>query len=58
MQYDIIALPKDRWKGTAIPMTVRNGSYFRSLNTNTVSVQDDPDLAGQISITISHILRA
>ena len=41
MQYDIIALPKDRWKGTSIPMTVRSGSYFRSLNTNTVSVQDD-----------------
>lgn len=28
MQYDIIALPKDRWKGTSIPMTVRSGSYY------------------------------
>ncbi len=30
--------------------------YIRSLHTNTVSVQDDPDLAGQIDVTIHHIL--
>ena len=28
MQYDIIALPKDQWKGTAIPLTMRSGSYY------------------------------
>ena len=27
---------------------------IRSLNTNSVSVQDDPDLAGQIDTTIKH----
>ena len=32
--------------------------YIRSLNTNTVSVQDDPDLAGQIDITLNHIMGA
>lgn len=31
---------------------------IRSLNTNTVPVQDDPDLAGQIDIALSHILGA
>lgn len=30
--------------------------YIRSLNTNNVSVQDDQDLAGQIDITIKHIM--
>ncbi len=28
--------------------------YVRSLHTNTVSVQDDPDLIGQIDVTIKH----
>ncbi len=28
MQYDIIALPKDQWKGTAIPLTTRSDSYY------------------------------
>ena len=28
MQYDIIALPEDRWKGTAIPLTTRSDSYY------------------------------
>ena len=28
MQYDIVALPRDRWKGTAIPLTTRSGSYY------------------------------
>ena len=28
----------------------------QSLNTNSVSVQDDPDLAGQINRTIDHIV--
>ena len=32
--------------------------YIRSLNTSTVPVQDDPDLAGQIDITLSHIVGA
>ena len=31
---------------------------IRSLNTNTVPVQDDPDLAGQIDIALSYILGA
>lgn len=30
--------------------------YIRSLNTNNVSVRDDQDLAGQIDITIKHII--
>ena len=30
--------------------------YIRSLNTNIVSVQDDPNLAGQINLTINHII--
>ena len=30
--------------------------YIRSLNTNTVAVQDDPDLAGQIDVTVNHII--
>lgn len=30
--------------------------YIRSLNTNSVSVQDDPDLAGQINRTINHMM--
>lgn len=32
--------------------------YIRSLHTNTVPVRDDPDLAGLIDITISHIIGA
>ena len=32
--------------------------YIKSLNTNTASVQDDPDLARQIDITLSHIFGA
>ena len=28
MHYDIVALPKDQWKGTAIPLTTRNDSYY------------------------------
>ena len=28
---------------------------IQSLNTNSVSVQDDPDLAGQINLTTNHI---
>ena len=28
MKYDIIALPKDRWKGTAIPLTAGSDSCF------------------------------
>ena len=30
--------------------------YIRSLNTNDIPVQDDPDLAGQIHTTIKHIV--
>ena len=28
MHYDIISLPKDQWKGTAIPLTTRSDSYY------------------------------
>ena len=28
MHYDIVALPKDQWKGTVIPLTVRSNSYY------------------------------
>ena len=28
MQYDVIALPKDQWKGTVIPLTTRSDSYY------------------------------
>ena len=28
MPYEIIALPKERWKGTAIPLTTRIDSYY------------------------------
>ena len=28
MNYDIVTLPKDQWKGTAIPMTIRSDSYY------------------------------
>ena len=28
MHYDIVALPKEQWKGTSIPLTTRNGSYY------------------------------
>jgi len=28
MRYEIAALPKDRWKGTAIPLTIRSDSYY------------------------------
>ena len=27
MKYDIIALPKEQWKGTVIPLTTRSDSY-------------------------------
>ena len=27
-QYEIVALPKESWKGTAIPLTVRSDSYY------------------------------
>ena len=29
---------------------------IQSLNTNSAPVQDDPDLAGQINLTINHII--
>ena len=28
MEYDIVPLPKDQWKGTTIPLTTRNDSYY------------------------------
>ncbi len=28
MNYDIVALPKDQWKGTTIPLTTRSDSYY------------------------------
>ncbi|MBQ8396443.1 MAG: GNAT family N-acetyltransferase, partial [Oscillospiraceae bacterium] len=28
MNYEIVALPKDRWKGTTIPLTTRSNSYY------------------------------
>ena len=28
MQYDIVPLPKDQWKGTVIPLTTRSDSYY------------------------------
>ena len=28
MQYDIVALPKERWKGRVIPLTTRSDSYY------------------------------
>ena len=28
MQYEITALPKDKWKGTAIPLVTRSDSYY------------------------------
>ena len=28
MNYEIIPLPKDRWKGTAIPLVTRSDSYY------------------------------
>ena len=28
MHYDIVALPKDQWKGTAIPLSTRSDSYY------------------------------
>ncbi len=28
MNYDIVSLPKDRWKGIAIPLTTRSDSYY------------------------------
>ena len=28
MHYDIVALPKEQWKGTSIPLTTQNGSYY------------------------------
>ena len=28
MHYDIVALPKDQWKGTAIPLTTKSDSYY------------------------------
>ncbi len=30
--------------------------FIQSLNTNSVSVQDDPDLDGQINLAVSHII--
>lgn len=27
-KYEIIALSKDKWKGTIIPMTIRSDSYY------------------------------
>ena len=29
---------------------------IQSLNTNSVPVQDDPDLAGQINLAINHVI--
>ena len=26
--YEIVPLPREQWKGTAVPMTVRSGSYY------------------------------
>ena len=28
MQYEIVALPKEQWKGTTIPLTTRSDSYY------------------------------
>ena len=28
MQYGIVPLPKEQWKGTAIPLTTRSDSYY------------------------------
>ena len=28
MHYEIVALPKDRWKGTTIPLATRSNSYY------------------------------
>ena len=28
MQYEIVALPKEQWKGTVIPLATRSGSYY------------------------------
>ena len=28
MNYEIVALPKDRWKGTTIPLATRSNSYY------------------------------
>ena len=28
MEYGIVALPKEKWKGTVIPMVTRSGSYY------------------------------
>lgn len=28
MNYDIVALPKEQWKGTTIPMVTRSDSYY------------------------------
>ncbi len=28
MHYEIVALPEERWKGTAIPLTTRSDSYY------------------------------
>lgn len=28
MQYDIVALPKEQWKGTVIPLITRSDSYY------------------------------
>ena len=28
LHYDIVALPKEQWKGTPIPLTTRSDSYY------------------------------
>ena len=28
MNYDIVPLPKNRWKGVAIPLSTRSDSYY------------------------------
>ena len=28
MEYGIVALPKEKWKGAVIPMVTRSGSYY------------------------------
>ena len=41
MQYDIIALPEDQWKGKTIPLTTRSDSWFERIGFDTCCYTND-----------------
>lgn len=36
MHYDIVALPKDQWKGTTIPLITTSDSYYNPILASVI----------------------